>query len=71
MSGYIPPRNQKILCLRSGNRCAIPDCRWILVVNKTPHDRESIVGEMAHIKGEKPGSARYDSSMTDKDRNNI
>jgi hypothetical protein len=69
MSGYIPLRDQKILCLRSGNRCAISDCRRILVANKTPHDRESIVGEMAHIKGEKPGSACYDSSMTDRDRN--
>ena len=27
------------------------------------------VGEMAHIKGEKPGSNRYDSSQDDSDRN--
>jgi hypothetical protein len=69
MSGSILVRDQKILCLRSGNRCAIPDCRRILAVNKTPKDRESIVGEMAHVKGEKYGSARYDSNMTDKERN--
>jgi hypothetical protein len=69
MSGNISERDQKILWGRSGNRCALYECRKILVVNKTPDDRESIIGEMAHIKGEKPGAPRYDARMTDKQRN--
>ncbi|MEW6379076.1 MAG: ABC-three component system protein [bacterium] len=69
MSGNIPLRDQKILCLRSGNRCAIPECHKELIINKTQGDCESIIGEMAHIKGENPNSARYDADMTDKERN--
>lgn len=69
LSGQIPLRDQKILCTRSGNRCANPECRKILVINSTKSDRESLVAQMAHIKGEKPGAPRYDSSMSDKQRN--
>ena len=69
MGGNIPKRDLKILCSRSGNRCAMPTCRTKLVADKTDNDRDSIIGEVAHIKGEKPSSARYDSSMTDQDRN--
>ncbi|RPJ75733.1 MAG: HNH endonuclease, partial [Alphaproteobacteria bacterium] len=69
MSGTIPQRDQKILCTRSGNRCALPKCHKELVINKTESDRESLIGEMAHIKGEKPEAPRYDDSMTDKQRN--
>jgi hypothetical protein len=28
-----------------------------------------LIGEAAHIRGERPGSARYDATMTDEDRN--
>jgi hypothetical protein len=69
MSGNILSRDQKILWGRSGNRCAIPECRKKLVIDKTPDDRESIIGEMAHIKGENPGAPRYDKNMTDTQRN--
>ncbi len=69
MSGNIPVWDQKVLCLRSGNRCAIPECRKILVIDKKENDRESIIGEIAHIKGENAGAPRYDVSMTDKERN--
>jgi len=68
MSGNIPVRDQKILCVRSGGRCAIPECRKEIVIKKTG-DKESFIGEMAHIKGEKEGAARFDSNMTDKERN--
>lgn len=47
----------------------MPDCRALLVQDRTKADREAIVGEMAHIRGEKPGAARYDSNMTDDERN--
>lgn len=69
MSGQIPLRDQKILCTRSGNRCANPSCQQELVINKTGSDKESLVAQMAHIKGEKAGAPRYDSDMTDKQRN--
>jgi hypothetical protein len=45
--------------------CAI--CRADVI--KTKHDgSDSIIGEMAHIEGEKPNAARYNVSMTDKER---
>jgi hypothetical protein len=69
MSGNIPQRDQKILCLKSGNCCALPECRQKLVINKISSDKESIIGEMAHISGEKPSAARYDKNMTEKERN--
>lgn len=69
MSGAILNTDLKILWGRSGGRCAIPECQKTLIIDKTPNDRESIVGQMAHIKGEKPTAARYDSSMTDEERN--
>lgn len=75
MSGYIPVRDQKHLCLKSGNRCALPDCRKELVVDAKNGDPASLVTQIAHIKGEKPGknnkraSARYDANMNNKERN--
>src|SRR3989344_7761148 len=69
MSSQIPTKDWKILCSKSGGRCAMPTCHKEMVVNKTENDQNSIIGVGAHIKGEKPGSARYDSSMTDKQRN--
>lgn len=69
MSGTIKQKDQKILCTKSGNRCAMPDCRKILVVDGTATDPASLVAGMAHIKGEKLGSARYDTNMSDTGRN--
>ncbi len=69
MSSYISITDQKILCIKSGNRCAIPTCHKELVIDRTENDRDSIIGVMAHIKGEKIGSARFDPNMTDEQRN--
>lgn len=69
MSGTIKSKDQKILCTKSGNRCAMPDCRKILVVDGTSTDPASLVAEMAHIRGEKPVAARYDAGMSDVERN--
>lgn len=52
----------KKLFARSGNRCAFTKCRASMVVNQT------LIGEICHIKGEKPGSARHDPAQTDADR---
>jgi hypothetical protein len=52
----------KLLFARSGNRCAFPKCRAPMAVNKT------LTGEVCHIKGARPGSARYDPNQTDVER---
>jgi hypothetical protein len=69
MSGGIPIRDQKILWGKSGNRCAMPSCHTELVIDKTENDPFSIIGQMAHIRGEKPGAARFNTEMTEKERN--
>ena len=69
MSGTIKPKDLKILCTKSGNRCAMPDCRRILVIDRTACDPASLVAAICHIKGEKPASARYDANMSDTERN--
>lgn len=52
----------KLLFARSGNRCAFPKCRSPMALNET------LTGEVCHITGVRPGSARYDSSLTDAER---
>jgi len=51
----------------SGNRCAFPKCSTQLVDKQSG----SVVGEMCHIKGEKPGAARYDSNQSNEERHNF
>lgn len=70
MSGNIPLKDQKIVCIKSGNRCAMPDCRKELVIEKTDGDPAAIIGRIAHIKGDKIGSARYDPNMTEDNERN-
>ena len=65
----ISARDLKILFMSSGGYCAIPECRRKLLVDETGNDDESIIAQMAHISGKKPGAPRYDKSMTDEDRN--
>jgi len=62
----IPRKVLKILWARSGGKCAICKEEIILEAEK---DDPTPIGEMAHIEGFKPGSPRYNSSMTDKERN--
>lgn len=69
MGSNIPLKDKKILLIKSGNRCAMPKCRKELVIDRTPRDRESIIGEIAHIQGEKPSSARYDPNISDEEKN--
>ena len=52
----------KLLFARSGNRCAFPKCRAPMAVNET------LTGEVCHIKGARPGSARYDPGQADVER---
>ncbi len=49
----------KLLFARCGNQCAFPKCRAPMAVDHT------LIGEVCHIKGVRPGSARHDPSQTD------
>lgn len=70
MVGEPGRRAERIVFAMSGNRCAMPDCRKPLVVDGTDSgDPRTMVGELAHIAGLRPGSARYDETMSDKERN--
>lgn len=69
MSSKISDKEFKILCMKSGGRCAYNDCGELLYNENSNLDPISIIADIAHIRGEKPGSARYDSNMTDKERN--
>ena len=62
----ITEKSIKILWANSGNICAFPECniRITGLAEKTSYT----LGEMAHIKGNKHGSNRYDSDQSDKDR---
>lgn len=77
MSSSISQKQMKLLLQRSGDRCAFPNCRKLLSADANNLDDAVILGEMAHIAGEKPGakeknnaSARYNPDMSDEERNN-
>ena len=63
----INPSQIKPLWGKSSGRCSI--CK-VNLVQSTKKGNEYQIGEMAHIEGEKPGSARYNANMTDEERNN-
>jgi hypothetical protein len=53
----------KRLYANSGNRCAFPDCMSLLV-----DESGAVISTICHIKGNNPGSARYDPDQIDEDR---
>jgi hypothetical protein len=57
----ISDKTRKVLWGRSGNRCAI--CKKELVIDPTPNDPESIVGEECHIHSAQGKGPRHDSSF--------
>jgi HNH endonuclease len=57
----ITDKTRKILWGRSGNRCAI--CRRELVIDATPADDESVVGEECHIISGRGQGPRYDGGV--------
>lgn len=61
-------RTKLLLAFRSGDRCAFPECGKALTVDGGPSCDPAIIGEAAHIAGERPGAARYDAAMTDEQR---
>ena len=61
----IPLKDAKVLWGRCGSKCAL--CKTDLIQEKIEGSTYPL-GEMAHIKGERPGSARYDPDITDDER---
>lgn len=59
-----------ILAFRSGGVCAFPKCAKHLTYDASV-GKDTYVGEAAHIRGEKPGAARYDAAMTDEERDDV
>lgn len=71
MSSALKPLVIKKLAMKSGNRCAFPACPHRLYIEGGNVTGGSVIGEAAHIAGEKPGAQRYDASMTDVQRNDL
>jgi hypothetical protein len=69
MSGYISPKEAKILALMSGNLCAFPGCGRRLVAPGTEGDEPAVLGEMAHIVGEKRRGPRGTDPLPESERN--
>jgi len=65
-----------MLAMKSGNKCALVECRKNLV-SDGKEAKPAIIGEAAHIYGENAGtktkkaSARYKADMTDEERNHL
>jgi hypothetical protein len=70
LSGHIPTKEVKLLCLMSGNLCAFPGCDRRLVEPGTGADDPTVLGEMAHIVGEKRRGPRGVDEMPPSERNN-
>lgn len=58
-------RDRKTLWAKSGNICSFPGCDIVLVQEQ---QARVVVGVEAHIKGERPGAARYDPNQSDDER---
>lgn len=56
-----------ILAFGTGGRCTLPACNRPLAPEEE-HGGPVLLGEAAHITGERPGSARYDAAMTPEER---
>lgn len=61
-------KTHKMLWGRSGNRCALPTCRRILVEDETETDDASIVGDEAHIIAKENDGPRGISTLTPEER---
>lgn len=67
----IQPKDQKILWGRAAGRCAFPGCRKKLSLDagSASPSQATVIGEMAHIIGEKSTSPRGASVLTEPERN--
>jgi hypothetical protein len=60
-------RTVKRLFALSGNECAFPNCSTPLIDKQS----KSVIGQICHIKGEKPKAPRYDPKQTNKQRHSF
>ncbi len=51
-------KEQRILFAKSGNRCAFEGCRRVLTAKASPLEGPVVLGEAAHIVGERPNGPR-------------
>jgi len=58
---------KRVLAFKSGNKCAFPGC-MINLSSDIGDPYPITLGQAAHIRGENPGSPRYDVSMSDPER---
>lgn len=63
-----PKGIKRALAMRVAYRCSNPDCQRVTVGPGKTSGATLVIGEAAHICGALPGSARYDSKMTNDDR---
>lgn len=64
----ISDKSIKLLWSNAAGRCSFSSCGEKLTVAEAAGYAPYTLGEMAHIKGNKPGSNRYDENQTDKER---
>ena len=57
------PETLRELFLLSGNECAMPGCKTVLI-----DESGTMIGEVAHIAAAKPDGARFDENMTNEER---
>lgn len=66
----ISDQSVKLLCSNSAGRCSFSSCDERLTVAEAVGYAPYTLGEMEHIKGNIPGSNRYDVNQTGKERDN-
>ena len=66
MARSVPQGTERALFASSGGRCA--RCFRRIIEGQETSDDISVIGEIAHIRGKKSGSPRYDSNMSDYER---
>lgn len=64
----ISDKSIKLLWSNSAGRCSFSQCNERLTVAEAAGYAPYTLGEMAHIKGDKPGSNRYDENQSAKER---
>jgi hypothetical protein len=65
----VSDKHAKILWANAAGRCSFPNCRVRLTADPSRTDQHFTLGEMAHIKGERPGANRYDRDQSSVERN--
>jgi HNH endonuclease len=64
----ITEKSIKLLWSNAAGRCSFTDCEERLTVEQAANSAPYTLGEMAHIKGEREGSNRYDKAQTTEQR---